>query len=348
MTLHDAKTQGMQSLVTELVEESLNGVLGTAEAIVFNTDTENPQVWMVVTNEHNCAKTNVLTEAGLQEVYDFLVDQSKPEPAYSAFTLIGKLPVKSYSVEEIVALIEGSVEGATMTSVDLAKMCVGFSKDAHSNFMVKAKKVLGDLLFVKFQEQQTYVKNSRGATGTRTILRLPRREATLMAMSYSYELQAKVYDAMETYRLGLEAVSTSGSHEEAVELADKALGLPTFTRLAKHHAGVKGYGRVKWKDDFWNACISKGCVAAAKEFLAQTNSKACPQLKEDDRAALLHEAAALLEQYQGRYFDEASKETFDNVEYARYPKAALLLSNRRGCVQARHITKLKVDAETVF
>ncbi|AGG58086.1 anti-repressor Ant [Vibrio phage douglas 12A4] len=75
-----------------------------------------------------------------------------------------------------------------MSSVDLAELCIGKSKDAHSDFMKKAKKVLGDKVG-NFSELISY------ARGTRTILMLPEREACLMAMSYSYELQAKVYDA---------------------------------------------------------------------------------------------------------------------------------------------------------
>lgn len=76
---------------------------------------------------------------------------------------------------------------AVMSSVDLAKLCVGDSKNAHSHFMDKAKKVLGDKL-PNFRELEKYLR------GEREILLLPEREACLMAMSYSYELQAWVYD----------------------------------------------------------------------------------------------------------------------------------------------------------
>lgn len=81
-----------------------------------------------------------------------------------------------------------------MSSIDLAKMCVGDAKDAHRHFMDKAKKVLGSTL-ANFCERETYGNNN-----TRTILLLPEREACLMAMSYSYELQAKVYDAWQALR----------------------------------------------------------------------------------------------------------------------------------------------------
>lgn len=81
-----------------------------------------------------------------------------------------------------------------MSSIDLAKMCVGTSKDAHSDFMKKANKVLG-ISVGNFSESHI---TSRGRTIS--ILLLPEREACLMAMSYSYELQAKVYDAWQALR----------------------------------------------------------------------------------------------------------------------------------------------------
>ena len=75
-----------------------------------------------------------------------------------------------------------------MSSLDLAKLCVGDKKDSHSDFMKKAKKVLGEGLG-KFSD--TYLNSQNKEL---RCLMLPEREACLMAMSYSYELQAKVYD----------------------------------------------------------------------------------------------------------------------------------------------------------
>lgn len=76
----------------------------------------------------------------------------------------------------------------TMTSLELAKMCVGEKKDSHSDFMKKAKKVLGGDVG-NFSDIYLDSMNRK-----QTILNLPEREACLMAMSYSYELQASVYD----------------------------------------------------------------------------------------------------------------------------------------------------------
>lgn len=78
-----------------------------------------------------------------------------------------------------------------MSSVDLAELCIGKGKDDHSNFMKKAKKVLGGDI-VNFYDISLDSYNRE-----REILLLPEREACLMAMSYSYELQARVYDAWQ-------------------------------------------------------------------------------------------------------------------------------------------------------
>ena len=80
-----------------------------------------------------------------------------------------------------------------MSSMDLAKLC----GQSHSDFKKKIKKVLGDagkfsgIFFDQYnREQEGYY--------------LPERESCLMAMSYSYELQAKVYDRWKALEEGKE------------------------------------------------------------------------------------------------------------------------------------------------
>jgi hypothetical protein len=65
----------------------------------------------------------------------------------------------------------------------------------HDNFMAKVPKVLGENNAPKFLGTQKYGNNN-----TRPIYNLPQREAFLMVMSESYELQAKLYDAYETLK----------------------------------------------------------------------------------------------------------------------------------------------------
>ena len=62
----------------------------------------------------------------------------------------------------------------------------------HSDFMRKAPRVLSDEGSRKFSD--TYIHTQNGQTYP--CFRFPKREACLMAMSYSYELQAQVFDRM--------------------------------------------------------------------------------------------------------------------------------------------------------
>lgn len=70
-----------------------------------------------------------------------------------------------------------------------------FTKLQHSDFTKKVPLVLGKEAARKFFGTDTY-KNGTGGTVTREIYKLPERESWLMAMSYSYTLQAYIYDKM--------------------------------------------------------------------------------------------------------------------------------------------------------
>ena len=88
----------------------------------------------------------------------------------------------------------------------------GFAKLEHKDFLAKVPQVLGLDTSEKFSADlpDSYGRSRRG-------YRFPKREACLMAMSYSYELQAKVFDRMT----GLEkshqpSAPTIDSHEGAL------------------------------------------------------------------------------------------------------------------------------------
>jgi hypothetical protein len=85
----------------------------------------------------------------------------------------------------------------TMTSLELVDFINSTRKDGeaplrHDHFMAKVTKVLGAEGLPKFRD--TYVHPQNGQEYA--CYRFPKREACLMAMSYSYELQAKVFDRM--------------------------------------------------------------------------------------------------------------------------------------------------------
>lgn len=88
---------------------------------------------------------------------------------------------------------------ATMTSLEMVDFInsqrgEGESELRHDHFMAKVPKVLGEAA-PKFSGTAFYA-NGTGAQVERAIYRFPKREACLMAMSYSYDLQAKVFDRM--------------------------------------------------------------------------------------------------------------------------------------------------------
>lgn len=66
----------------------------------------------------------------------------------------------------------------------------------HDHFMAKVPKVLGETLAPKFLGTNNY-QSGKGRVSERPIYNLPQREAFLMVMSESYELQAKLYDAYQ-------------------------------------------------------------------------------------------------------------------------------------------------------
>lgn len=72
--------------------------------------------------------------------------------------------------------------------------CKKYRKLEHRSFMNKVPKVLGDAA-AKFFATDSYI-NGTGGKVERDICNFPKREACLMAMSYSYELQAQVFDHM--------------------------------------------------------------------------------------------------------------------------------------------------------
>jgi hypothetical protein len=76
----------------------------------------------------------------------------------------------------------------------------------HKNVLAKIIEVLGENTAAKFLATDNYTGNN-GAKLERKIYNLPEREACLMAMSYSYSLQAKVYDAFQTAKVKLAQVS---------------------------------------------------------------------------------------------------------------------------------------------
>lgn len=107
---------------------------------------------------------------------------------------------------QILAQSNANTSQVTMSSPDLVDYINAHRKEVttiekpykelrHDHFMAKVPQVLGEKAAPIFLGTDIYT-NGTGGTVQRQIYRFPKREACLMAMSYSYELQAQVFDRM--------------------------------------------------------------------------------------------------------------------------------------------------------
>lgn len=94
----------------------------------------------------------------------------------------------------------------------------GYAEVSHSNFMARVPKVLGEGTAPKFLGTVNY-SSGNGATSARDIYTFPKREACLMAMSCSYELQAKAFDKMLALQAEAAKLPTPKNFIEALRLA---------------------------------------------------------------------------------------------------------------------------------
>lgn len=95
------------------------------------------------------------------------------------------------------ALIKAPTGVATMSSLEMVEFINSQRKQGeavlkHKHFLTKVSQVLGEAGSAKFSA--TYVHPQNGQRYP--CYHFPKREACLMAMSYSYDLQAKVFDRM--------------------------------------------------------------------------------------------------------------------------------------------------------
>jgi hypothetical protein len=72
----------------------------------------------------------------------------------------------------------------------------GSAEVRHDNFMAKVPNVLGVKTAPEYLGTVLY-SSGNGTKREQAVYNFPRREAMLMAMSYSYKLQATVYDAWQ-------------------------------------------------------------------------------------------------------------------------------------------------------
>lgn len=124
-------------------------------------------------------------------------------------------------------------------SEGLAFPCKKYRKLRHDSFMLKVPKVLGETTSPKFFGDDIFTAGN-GAQATRKIYRFPKREACLMAISYSYELQAPVFDRMTELEGGqdINLLDLSGLTELTIKQMQDRVALAEKYSFTEH--GQKG------------------------------------------------------------------------------------------------------------
>lgn len=150
----------------------------------------------------------------------------------------------------------------------LAFPCGLYTRLVHYNFMAKVPKVLGVELAPKFLGANTY-ENGKGGTQTRDIYILPKREACLMAMSYSYELQAAVFDHMTALEAKLSQPVALPSYAETLRLyADQIEATQRLTAERDEAIATKAHiGSKREATAMANASAAKRKVRALQDQL---------------------------------------------------------------------------------
>jgi len=116
---------------------------------------------------------------------------------------------------------------ATITSLEIVALInASRSEDQpvllHKNFLAKVPRVLGPETSAKFLAHIN-VAGPRGGFRQSPIYSLPQREACLMAMSYSYELQARVYDRMVELEAAIQKPAVAFTPESYLESVEQLL-----------------------------------------------------------------------------------------------------------------------------
>ncbi len=110
----------------------------------------------------------------------------------------------------------------------------------HDNFMSKVPKVLGEENAPKFLGTQKYGNNN-----SRQVYNLPQREAFLMVMSESYELQAKLYDAYQKQKEQIQSINPNQILSLIVDMQKQFLQLNSNVTALINNMAVKNETRIE-------------------------------------------------------------------------------------------------------
>jgi hypothetical protein len=126
-------------------------------------------------------------------------------------------------------IAQNVARAVTMSSLDLVSFINSLRADdeaelQHKDFLAKVPRVLGKDQSAKFSADYLDSRNR-----SQKCYRFPKRESCLMAMSYSYELQAAVFDHMTSLEEALKPAPALSNSKIIGELAV----MECYTRLLK-------------------------------------------------------------------------------------------------------------------
>lgn len=159
-------------------------------------------------------------------------------------------------------------DAVTMTSLELvdyinSQRSEGETELLHKNFLAKVPQVLGEETSAKFSADlpDGYGRPRKG-------YHFPKREACLMAMSYSYELQAKVFDKMTELEARPAQPLIPQTLPEALRLAADLADQRNIAQAALAIAAPKAEAL-----DRMTLADGEGCLQAAGKLLQQPPNK---------------------------------------------------------------------------
>lgn len=153
------------------------------------------------------------------------------------------LTQENFNINEVTMSSPEIVDFINIHRKEVATAEKPYKELRHDDFMRKVPSVLGEGSAPKFIGTQNYGNNN-----TRHIYNFPKREACLMAMSYSYELQAQVFDRMTAMEEALKAKNsfdiTNPAHLlQAIEVQAK-LNIELTQKVAVLEPKAKGLDRI--------------------------------------------------------------------------------------------------------
>jgi len=203
----------------------------------------------------------------------------------------------------------------TMTSMELvefinASRADGSATLSHADLLKKVIQVIG----IDAGKFSSIYADSYGRS--QPCYRLPKREACLMAMSYSYDLQAKVFDRMT-----------------ALENNSPKFDASTLTRIDILKLAMESEeGRIKAEGERDHAIATKAQIGSRREATAMANvakaNKEVARLKDQLGFSVRQATILQVEDATGQDFDflplrrwcQANEVVAESVPDKRYPK----------------------------